>query len=314
MEKFRNGLKQLGGALDTEPSGGMIAAAALVGSLVDDSSSGSSSLVAAACGSSSSGSSSPMGAAHNDSISGGHMAAAHGSSSSFGPFIQSGAGRPFLAAAGGSGASGSSSSPYKHALATEAVDLIIAEQMQVSGDICGSAAEITVDPGCGHSVLRLSEAQRLVPYLSKPSSPCELLELSEAIRVGLFAGPVNVAAQYVLRNVPVGLGPGVYPTHFLVMEDANFNITLGLDFLYAYAARLIPRSINNRQAGKFLSIPVPAQYARPGYQPPPPPKYVPEYQRASWVPSSAIPARYTVHRHRCHGRRLPMGALLSAAC
>jgi hypothetical protein len=226
--------------------------------------------------------------------------------------------RPFLAAASSSGVVGgngsNNSSPYMQALAAEAVDLIIAEQMLVSGDICGSQIEATVDPDCGHSVLRLSEAKRLAPYLSRPESPCELLEMNEAIRIGLFAGSASSSAQYVLRNVPVGLGPGVYPTHFLVMEDANFDITLGLDFLFAYAARIIPRSLNNRQAGKYLTIPVPPQYARPGYEPPPPPRYVAEHQRASWVPSSFIPVRYTVHKHRCRGRRLPIGALQSATC
>ena len=119
-------------------------------------------------------------------------------------------------------------------------------------------------------------------------------------------------AKYVLRNVPVGLGPGVYPVNFLVLPEANFSVTLGLDFMYAYAAKLVARAYNNRHSGKFLTMPVPPQYARPGYVRPTPPPYVPAHLRASWVPSAAIPVEYVVHRHRCRGRRLPLKALLSA--
>jgi hypothetical protein len=111
----------------------------------------------------------------------------------------------------------------------------------------------------------LSVAQRLVQPLSKPSCPTQLIRLDKAIRLGMFASDIQCSAKYVLRNVPVDIGPGRYLQHFLVMDDANFDITLGLDFFAAYAGKFVARSINNRQAGKFLVLPVPPQCARPGY-------------------------------------------------
>ena len=66
--------------------------------------------------------------------------------------------------------------------------------------------------------------------------------------MGMFASPVHVPAKYVLRNVPVGLGPGVYPVHFLVMDKANFSVTLGLDFMYRVRRQIIARASNNRRA------------------------------------------------------------------
>ncbi|WIA41366.1 hypothetical protein OEZ86_004958 [Tetradesmus obliquus] len=93
--------------------------------------------------------------------------------------------------------------------------------MRVGGDIAGAGVEFVVDSGCGHSVVSLAQAQDLVSVLGKLGS-----------------------------SVPVGLGLGVYPQHFLVMEGANFPITLGLDFCNTYGAKIFSRSWHNRQYNK----------------------------------------------------------------
>ena len=97
-----------------------------------------------------------------------------------GLFVHTGAMRPASAAsssrAGVQGSSSSSSSsstaghPYKQALASEVVDLNIADPMKVWGDIAGEPVEMVVDIGCGHSVLDRETAQMLVPALSQPMS------------------------------------------------------------------------------------------------------------------------------------------------
>ncbi|WIA43711.1 hypothetical protein OEZ86_010140 [Tetradesmus obliquus] len=99
----------------------------------------------------------------------------------------------------------------------------------------------------------------------------------------MFAGPIQVPATHVLRSVPVGLGLGVYPQHFLVMEGANCPITLGLDFCNTYGAKIFSRSWHNRQ-----------------------------HLRASWIFTARIAAHYVVHRHRCYGKRVPLESLLAA--
>ena len=128
--------------------------------------------------------------------------------------------------------------------------------------------------------------------------------------MGMFATPLQVPATHVLRNVPVGLGPGVYPMNFLVMDKANFSITLGLDFCKAYGASINSRSFRDRRVGAALLMPVPPQFARRGWVPPPPPRHVPHHLRASWIFTSHIPGQYVVHRHRRRGTRVPLKALL----
>jgi hypothetical protein len=236
-----------------------------------------------------------------------------------GLFVQTGAMRPASAVnssrAGVQGSSSSSSStagqPYKQALDSEVVEFNIADPMQVCGDIAGKPVKIVVDIGCGLSVLDKKTAQLLVPALSQPHCPCDLISLEEAMRVGMFATPLQVPATHVLRNVPVGLGPGMYPMNFLVMDRANFSITLGLDFCNAYGASILSRSFRDRRVGAALLMPVPPRFARRGWVRPPPPRHVPQHLRASWIFTSHIPGHYVVHRHRRRGTRVPLQALLA---
>ncbi|WIA18353.1 hypothetical protein OEZ85_009818 [Tetradesmus obliquus] len=257
-----------------------------------------------------------------------------GSSLPQGLFIETGTMRPAAAfscsSAGVQGRRNSSNSsaaaqPYKQALTAEAVDLSVAEQMRVGGDIAGASVEFVVDSGCGHSVVSLAQAQDLVSVLGKLGSSCALISLDDPLCVGMFAGPIQVPATHVLRSVPVGLpathvlrsvpvglGLGVYPQHFLVMEGANFPITLGLDFCNTYGANIFSRSWHNRQVGAELQLPVPRQHARRGQAYPQPPWYVPQHLRASWIFTARIAGHYVVHRHRCYGKRVPLESLLAA--
>jgi hypothetical protein len=316
---MREGCRQFGTAFDPQLCQGLVVGAALGLFDLDGDSSSS--------GSSNSNSSAAALAAGsgNSSSSAANLAAGSGSSGSSsgqqgGLFIQTGAMRPAAAATSSSaGVQGSSSSskgfgPYRQALDSEAVDLSIAEPLRVSGDIAGQPMQMVVDIGCGHSVIELETAQFLVEALSQGHCPCELISFDEALRVGMFAGPVQVPTTHVLRNVPVGLGPGVYLQHFLVMPKANFNITLGLDFCNAYNAQIVSRSFRDRTVGAALKLPVPPQVARRGWRPPPPPRHIPQHLRASWIFTSHIPGHYLVHRHRCRGTRVPLEALLALKC
>jgi hypothetical protein len=192
---------------------------------------------------------------------------------------------------------------------SEAVDLLIADPAEVAASICGSPEQVILDIGCGHSVMKLSVAKRLIPALSTPGSSVQLLQLDEAVRLGLFASDVQCNAMFVLRNVPVDIGSGRYRQHFLVMKEANFDITLGLDFFAAYAGKFVARNINDRQSGKFLMLPVPPQYVRPGHAPPQVPSRTPAHLRPTWVPQQFVPVRFLVHRHRCRGRCVPLSVL-----
>jgi hypothetical protein len=101
----------------------------------------------------------------------------------------------------------------------------------------------------------------------------------------------------VVRNAVIGLGDGAFPLTFQVVPGAAFSLTLGLDFLWAYAARLVPRSVSDRAQGAQLVVPVPQQFRKKGVPTPPTPTWWDRRRNSGepFVPMCYVKARYTVH-------------------
>ncbi|WIA34340.1 hypothetical protein OEZ86_012678 [Tetradesmus obliquus] len=181
-------------------------------------------------------------------------------------------------------------------------------EAQGKGRRPGSADPHLVHGSKGRQKQSKVVARRVKVDIKQVEQLCDTLLCGDSSwHIGMLA-----AASGLLRSVPVGLGLGVYPQHFLVMEGANFPITLGLDFCNTYGAKIFSRSWHNRQVGAELQLPVPRQYARRGQAYPQPPWYVPQHLRASWIFTARIAGHYVVHRHRCYGKRVPLESLLAA--
>jgi hypothetical protein len=131
-----------------------------------------------------------------------------------------------------------------------------------------------------------------------PGSSAQLCQLQEPRRVGGFFNGSSSTVSYVVRNAVLGIGEGAFPVNMQVVPDAAFDITLGLDFLWGYAARLVPRSLTDRSSGAHLAIPVPPQFRKKGVAAPAPPAWVTQDKRGAWVPICRVRARYAVHTQR----------------
>jgi hypothetical protein len=113
-----------------------------------------------------------------------------------------------------------------------------------------------------------------VPWLKRnrhmffyPGSPVELLELKEqGPALGVMLGSTLMSAKYLLCNVPLQLGDGIYTCHFLVMPHAVFEVALGLEFMDTYAARLSTKAYGLPSTGPQLYIPTPRSYCSPAVQ------------------------------------------------
>jgi hypothetical protein len=188
--------------------------------------------------------------------------------------------------------------PFLAAATTDTVVYQSCEQFTVPGDFGGRHVSVTIDPGAALSIFDQGWLKHNKHVVFHPGSSAELCKLHEPRALGSFFTGSSSTVSYVVRNAQLGLGDGRFPVNFHVVPNAAFDITLGLDFLWGYAAKLVSRSISNRGSGQCLVIPVPQQLRKKGMPAPEPPHWVPEHQRASWVPSCRIRARYCVHTLR----------------
>lgn len=201
---------------------------------------------------------------------------------------------------GGSSSSGASGDgpaafqPYKAAVNTDTVMFRSCDQVTVPGDFNGRPVTFTIDPGAALSVFKKEWLQSNKHVVFFPGSSAELCELHHPSKVGGFIEGSNATVQYVVRNAALGIGDGVFPLNLQVVPGAAFDITLGLDFLWAYAARLVPRSLTDRSSGAQLLIPLPPQFRKPGVQVRPAPSWWNEQLKGPYVPHMRVRARYSV--------------------
>jgi hypothetical protein len=158
---------------------------------------------------------------------------------------------------------------------------------------------VTVDPGAAFSVVNQAWLKANSHVVFHPGSSAELCQLHDPSQVGGFIKGSSATIRYVVRNASIGLGDGCYPVNFQVVPGAAFDITLGLDFLWGYAARLVPRSFTNRGSGAQLVLPVPQQFRKKGVPARPPPAWWAEKRGGTpYMPMCYVPARYVVHTRR----------------
>jgi hypothetical protein len=167
------------------------------------------------------------------------------------------------------------------------------------GDVNKVPLTVTVDTGCCTSLMNLSWFKKHRHIFFYPGSPCELMAFEQPPSLGVLLGGHRAKASYVLRNVPLGLGSGIYPVNFLLME-CNFDVTLGLEFVSAYAARVQARVPHDRSRGAGLLIPTPPGYWKPGLAVPLRPAWAQgdSPKAATWLPTNFVPGRYVLTRQR----------------
>jgi hypothetical protein len=172
------------------------------------------------------------------------------------------------------------------------------DQFRVTVDFNGVPVDAVVDPGAALSCFGKDWLRDNSHVVFHPGTTAELCQLHEPRAVGGFFIGSSAPVDFMVRNSVVGVGEGAYPLNFQVVPGAAFNVTLGLDFLWGYAARLVPRNLTDPTSGAHLCIPVPPQYRKKGVPAKEPPEWVPEQKRSEWVPTCRVRGRYGVYTQR----------------
>lgn len=207
-------------------------------------------------------------------------------------------------------AAGSSSSeptyqelqPYKLALESDIITQRIADPCEVMGDVNGVSVPVVLDIGAGLSVISLDYYLAQPHLFHYPGSPVRLMLLDDPMAVGLMDLDIQRPAGLMLRDVPLGIGGGVYNTHFLLLPRSPFDIMLGLEWLQAYGGNISGRSLTDTRAN--LVLPLTAKLAKPGVKVPAPPAHLDPERRATWVPTQRISARVIVRQERLRATQL----------
>jgi hypothetical protein len=89
-----------------------------------------------------------------------------------------------------------------------------------------------------------------------PGSSVQLLTFdTDAPSLGVILGDTQMHATHILRNVPLELGDGIYRVDFLVVPEASFEVTLGLELIDVYAVRVSTKGYGKPSTGAQLYIP-----------------------------------------------------------
>jgi hypothetical protein len=145
--------------------------------------------------------------------------------------------------------------------------MTFANAIKVTGGVDGRRFGVTMDIGCCSSILDHRWVQRNRHVFFYPNSPVQLLEFDrDSPALGVLLGDSSAAAMYLLRNVPLQLGEGIYPVNFLVMPESKLEVTLGLDFVDTYAVRVSTKAYGVPGTGPQLYIPTPRSYCSPAVQ------------------------------------------------
>ena len=161
--------------------------------------------------------------------------------------------------------------PYKAAAqAGQSVRTNLVGMMRTTGFLRGKPVVTHFDPGCNVSTISAAEV-RAKPHIYQ-AGKTQLVQLKAPVRVGLFAGNERYGADYMLLDVPLGLGRGVYPVNLLVLENSNYGLTLGNDFNWAYGVTFHSRSPTDRTVGRQVVLPLTPDLLAPGEEMPKRPK------------------------------------------
>jgi len=183
--------------------------------------------------------------------------------------------------------------PYMAAASRRSVAVSVVGMSYFAVGIPGPRGRIrkstaSLDTGCSINSLSEQYFLEICHHLLGPDSPAQLCELESPVTIGLFAGAGSTVATHCVTGVPLHIGKGVYPVDFLIVKGGNFNMVLGNNFLYDYAGRVWCRDFKDRQAGRYLVLPLPERLCQPGESPPqPPPNKGPH-----WYPSQRVPISY----------------------
>ncbi|WIA20746.1 hypothetical protein OEZ85_005114 [Tetradesmus obliquus] len=203
------------------------------------------------------------------------------------------------AAASGSGGSSSGSSgwfeqaPYKAAAKGRVVQFTQASMMTVKVGLYSNGSvkrtvQAHLDYGCNGSCISTEFLQQNWHQVFAPGSKAELAELETPLQLGMFAGDQHTVITHVVCGVELVIGDGVYVVDKLVVPGANFSLVLGNDFAFNFAARTWARDFRDRQAGRYLILPLTASLCRPGVEAPRRPASATEF----WYPMQRVPVFY----------------------
>lgn len=189
-------------------------------------------------------------------------------------------------------AEGSVSTAYKTALQSEDVAKVtLVGMMYISSVVVlGVALRVWHDNGCNFSNIGETMLREKAHYFLRPGSGVRLVRLLRPVQVSLFAGRSKITASYLLLNVPLGIGKGIYRVNLLVVPESNYGITLGNDFNWAYGTVIQSRDANDREAGRHMILPLTAGLMKPGIPLPVRPANAPP----SWRPRQFVSVHYEV--------------------
>ena len=190
-----------------------------------------------------------------------------------------------------SNTAGRPASPYRDAVQSETATLSFTSPIKVTGDVNGRRFGATIDLGCALSIMDLSWFLQNLHVFFYPGSPVQLLSFEQPPpSLGVMLGGARSTAAYLLRNVPLGLGDGIYWVNFLVMPESCFEVTLGLEFMDAYAVQVSTKGYNNPTSSPRLLIPTPKAYCRPSV--------VRNWRAGCTHYNNCVPGQFSVVRER----------------
>jgi hypothetical protein len=186
--------------------------------------------------------------------------------------------------------------PYRAAATSDAIRVALAGMMTVLASVWNSngskhTLKVSLDSGCNGSCISAELLAQQWHQFFGPGSTAELVELETPLQMAMFAGQETATITHAVRGLQLGIGKGLYTVDLLVVPGANFNLVLGNDFLYNYAGRIWARDYRDRQAGRYLILPLPASLCQPGVEAPRRPAGAGEF----WYPSQRIAIDCPVH-------------------
>jgi hypothetical protein len=156
--------------------------------------------------------------------------------------------------------------------------------------ILGITLKLMMDDGCNFSNMGEDHLRENYHHYLKPGSSARLVRLVNPVRVSLFAGHSKIEASYMLLEVPMTIGRGVYKTNLLIVPNSNYGVTLGNDFNWAYGAVRVSRNPHDRNTGRTVILPLTQQLLAPGSVLP----TRPPHAGPGWRPKQHVPLHYEV--------------------
>jgi hypothetical protein len=180
----------------------------------------------------------------------------------------------------------------------EVVTIPFTSPIKVTGGVMGRRFAMHVDIGCTFSIMDEGWLRQNRHVFFYPGSPVQLLAFQEAApSLGVMLGGTRMQASYILRNVPLELGDGIYNINFLVMPHSIFEVALGLEFMDAYAVRVSTKAYGRPSSGPQLYIPTPRSFCCRSVQQ--------GWPAGADVYHNKVPGQFSVSKERFH--TVPVG-------